>query len=117
MTNDFRLKSETEMIANYSDGVPRAVTYTYTADGQRATVQYPSGESSSMILRAAVNYTISLTRPMTGSPFQAQYAYNASGSRTVRSINGSISWDDPNFTEYHYNEGPNVPSRPRTFLP
>jgi RHS repeat-associated protein len=102
--HDFRLKSETETISNYSDSTPRTVSYTYDGDGRRATIQYPSGE------KFGYDYTgrgqlDNIYDQTAAAAVQASYNYDRSGNQTFRGILGKTTFDDPNFTTYHYDDG------------
>ena len=78
------------MDQRFSDNVHRTVTYTYDADGNRATVQYPSGQ--------AFNYTYtnrsqaSAVKPgLTGGTAIVNYTYDPSGNITNRTLDNGTS--------------------------
>src|ERR1700682_2931709 len=86
--NDNTLAAEEEWTSNYSDNNHRIVNYTYDPDGQRATMQYPSGRRfnvGSYTPRGEPQTWYDVTVP--GSPFQVYYQYDASGNRTHRYLN------------------------------
>jgi RHS repeat-associated protein len=79
--DDNLLKSEEEWTSALSDNIHRTVGYSYDADGNRATIQYPSG--------TAFNYTytnrnqVASIRPgLSGGTAVASYVYDASGNIT-----------------------------------
>ena len=100
--NDFLLKSETETINNYSDGIARTVTYTYDADGRRASLKYPSGKLFTYDYTGRGQLSHLYDPAITGIPFQAKYGHDASGNRTARNINGKTTFDDANFSSSYY---------------
>jgi RHS repeat-associated protein len=102
--NDFKLKSETETISNYSDNTARTVTYTYDADGRRATIQYPSGQMFKYDYSGRGQLANIYDQTAPGTPVQASYTHDLNGNRTARYLNGKTTFDDPNFTTYDYDE-------------
>jgi RHS repeat-associated protein len=102
--NDFKLKSETETIANYSDQIARTVTYTYDADGRRATIQYPSGQKFKYDYSGRGQLANIYDDTAAGDPVQATYLHDLNGNRTARQLNGKTTFSDPNFTTYAYDE-------------
>lgn len=88
--NDNRLNTEEEWTSAFSDNVHRTITNTYDADGNRLTVQYPSGQ--------AFNYTYtnrnqpSGVRPgLSGGTAIVSYVYDAAGNITLRTLDNNTS--------------------------
>jgi RHS repeat-associated protein len=88
-----QMLSETQQIL--SDGGPKSVGYTYDDDGNRATVTYPSGSTSTL------GYT-NRNQPnsiMLGA-ISASYNYDLNGNRVTKTLsNGTITsyeYDDAN---------------------
>lgn len=88
-----QLTSETQQIM--ADGGPKTVTYTYDADGNPATIGYPSGSSASLTYSSR-NQVAS----MSSSGITASYNYDKNGNRTAKALgNGtsaSYAYDDAN---------------------
>ncbi len=85
---DSLMQSETETNNDYGDGTARTVSYTYDADGRRATTQYPSGRkySSGYTPRSEPRTLYDITN---GPPtaYQAYYLYDLAGDVSSRRIN------------------------------
>jgi RHS repeat-associated protein len=88
-----RLLSETQQIG--ANGPPKTTTYTYDADGRRATLGYPSGDQ--------VNYSYNARNDMiaiTAADVAANYSYDGNGNRTSEASNNNTStaylYDDAN---------------------
>ncbi len=88
--NDNRLSTEEEWTSANNDNVHRTTTYTYDVDGNRATIQYPSG--------TAFNYTYSnrnqatsIKPGLSGGTAIVSYVYDASGNITTRTLDNGTS--------------------------
>jgi RHS repeat-associated protein len=88
--DDNRLSTQEEWTSVSNDNVHRTVTYTYDVDGNRLTVQYPSG--------AAFNYTYtnrnqvaSINPGLSGGTAVASYVYDASGNIRSRALDNGTS--------------------------
>lgn len=88
--DDNRLRSEEEWTDAFSDNVHRTITYTYDADGNRATVLYPSG--------TAFNYTYtSRNQPyeikpgLSGGAAIVSYTYDLSGNIATRALENNTT--------------------------
>jgi RHS repeat-associated protein len=88
--DDNKLKSEEEWTDAFSDNVHRTVTYTYDADGNRQTVQYPSGTSFTY---GYTNRNQLDTIKSTGQQSAiVDYGYDLSGNVITRTLdNGTTS--------------------------
>jgi len=88
--NDNRLSTQEEWTSAFSDNVHRTVTYTYDVDGNRLTVQYPSG--------TAFNYTYtnrnqvaSIKPGLSGGTAVVSYTFDTSGNITNRALDNGTS--------------------------
>jgi RHS repeat-associated protein len=88
--NDNHLSTQEEWTSAFNDNVHRTVTYTYDVDGNRLTVQYPSG--------TAFNYTYtnrnqvaSIKPGLSGGTAVVSYAFDASGNITNRALDNGTS--------------------------
>ena len=88
--NDNRLNTQEEWTSAFNDNVHRTVTYTYDVDGNRLTVQYPSG--------TAFNYTYtnrnqvaSIKPGLSGGTAIVSYTFDASGNITNRALDNGTS--------------------------
>jgi RHS repeat-associated protein len=85
--DDNKLKSEEEWTDAFGDNVHRTVTYTYDADGNRQTVQYPSGTSFTYGYTARNQLD---TIKSTGQPNAiVDYDYDLSGNVTRRTLDNN----------------------------
>ena len=87
--NDGLLNTET---STYADNTPRTMTYTYDSDGNRATIQYPSGRYSFTYQYTMRNQLQSLIDTATNARI-ADYGYDPTGNLTNRTLmqSGSMS--------------------------
>lgn len=110
--NDQLLKSETESINNYGDGIARTVTLTYDGDGRRATTTYPSGKkySSGYTGRGELRTLYDITNGTT-TAYQAYYIYNQAGNLTTRRLNSNQT-----YSSALYNDALNRLSQVQHFL-
>ena len=87
--------SETQHVL--ADGTPKTVSYTYDADGQRASVTYPSGTAVTYAYTPRAQVA-SVTAD--GPPPMATYAYDLNGNRTTKTLENGTSatstYDDAN---------------------
>jgi len=88
--NDNHLSTQEEWTSAFNDNVHRTVTYTYDVDGNRLTVQYPSG--------TAFNYTYtnrnqvaSIKPGLSGGTAVVSYAFDPSGNITTRTLDNGTS--------------------------
>jgi RHS repeat-associated protein len=88
--DDNRLRTQEEWTSAFNDNVHRTVTYTYDVDGNRLTVQYPSG--------TAFNYTYtnrnqvaSIKPGLSGGTAVVSYTFDASGNITNRALDNGTS--------------------------
>jgi RHS repeat-associated protein len=100
--DDNRLKSQEEWTNNFGDHHHRTVSYAYDPEGNRATMQYPTGRKFSFnyTQRGQLSSGYEITSP--GTPFQFLYEYDASGNRNLRGVNGSetFNWANESLTTY-----------------
>ena len=82
--DDNLLQYETEQIL-VSGGRSKTVTYTYDADGNRASTQYPAG----LFPDAPFNYTYTNRNQLKSVVGWASYVYNARGNLTTRTLNAN----------------------------
>jgi RHS repeat-associated protein len=85
--NANRLLSETQDMAGFAGG-PKTVSYTYNADGQRASLTYPDG--------TVVSYTYTArdqmqTISVNGAPPLTTYQYDLAGNRTGKTLENNTS--------------------------
>ena len=85
--NDNLLSSET---ATYADTTARAVTYTYNADGDRATIQYPNGAYSFTYNYTNRDQLLTLVNNSGGGTV-ATYGYDPDGNLTTRTPDNGTS--------------------------
>jgi RHS repeat-associated protein len=88
--NDNHLSTQEEWTSAFNDNVHRTVTYTYDVDGNRLTVQYPSG--------TAFNYTYtnrnqvaSIKPGLSGGTAVVSYTFDAGGNITNRALDNGTS--------------------------
>jgi RHS repeat-associated protein len=78
--SDNLLNTET---TSYADNTPRTMTYAYNADGNRATIQYPSGAYSFTYNYTGRNQLKTLLNN-SGGAIVATYAYDPDGNLATR---------------------------------
>jgi RHS repeat-associated protein len=90
--NDNLLYKETEQIL-LTGGRSKTVTYTYDADGNRGSTQYPDGNYN-------FAYTYTGRNQLNTVNGWATYTYDARGNLTRRDLNNGTYTDYPNYDEY-----------------
>jgi RHS repeat-associated protein len=91
--------SETQQIA--AGFGPKVVSYAYDADGNRASLTYPSG---SVVTSAYTNRNQVASITADGPPPMATYSYDLNGNRTAKSLENNTS------TTYAYDNANRVTS-------
>jgi YD repeat-containing protein len=88
--NDNTLKSQEEWATALNDNVHRTVTYTYDPDGNRATIQYPSGQAFNYGYTNR-NQVASIKPGLSGGTAIVSYTFDPSGNITNRSLDNGTS--------------------------
>src|SRR5262249_11874073 len=79
-----------EWTSAFSDNVHRTVTYTYDVDGNRLTVQYPSGQAFNYTYTNR-NQVASIKPGLSGGNAVVSYTSDASGHITHRALDNGTS--------------------------
>jgi RHS repeat-associated protein len=89
--NDNRLTTQTEkeVTTGIGDNVARTVTYTYDADGNRLTIQYPSGAKFDYAYTQ--RNQVANIKPDGGTNPIVSYIFDPSGNITSRSLDNGTS--------------------------
>jgi RHS repeat-associated protein len=87
--NRLTTQTEREITANVGDNVARTVTYTYDVDGNRSTIQYPSGSKFDYAYTQR-NQVASIKLDGQVNPI-VSYIFDPSGNITSRSLDNGTS--------------------------
>src|SRR5947208_2728185 len=88
--NDNRLSTEEEWTSAFNDNVHRTVIYTYDVDGNRLTLQYPSGAAFNYAYTNR-NQVASIKPGLSGGTAVVSYGYDPSGNVISRTLDNGTS--------------------------